>query len=106
MAGIPISSDFDVAIAEPIDSKLKSVSTFADLANTPFPYEGMQRLVEDENIIYYLKTDLTTWENTINSSVIGEPTGADSVKNMVSLTQSEYDVGTPVLTTLYIITDA
>jgi hypothetical protein len=44
--------------------------------------------------------------NTINSSVTGEPTGSDQVLNVVSLTQAEYDAGTPVSTTFYIITDA
>jgi len=42
--------------------------------------------------------------NTIDSSVSGEPTGSDQVLNLVSLTQAEYDAGTPVATTLYIIT--
>lgn len=42
--------------------------------------------------------------NTIDSSVSGEPTGSDQVINVVSLTQAEYDAGTPVATTLYIIT--
>jgi hypothetical protein len=43
--------------------------------------------------------------NTINTTVTGEPTGTDLVLNVVSLTQAEYDAGTPVSTTLYIITD-
>ena len=62
--GIPISAKFDVAIAEPLDSKLESVSTFSELASTPFPYKGMQKLVEDEGVngvIYYLGKDLVTW---------------------------------------------
>jgi len=42
--------------------------------------------------------------NTIDSSVSGEPTGSDQVLNVVSLTQAEYDAGTPVATTFYIIT--
>jgi hypothetical protein len=42
--------------------------------------------------------------NTINSSVTGEPTGSDVVLNIVSLTQAEYDAGTPVSTTFYVIT--
>jgi len=44
--------------------------------------------------------------NTINSEVIGEPTGSDVVLNVVSLTQAEYNAGTPVATTFYVITDA
>ena len=68
--GIPISAKFDVAIAEPFDSKLESVSTFSELASTPFPYKGMQKLVEDEGdngVIYVLGTDLVTWSNSSNS---------------------------------------
>ena len=42
--------------------------------------------------------------NTIDSAVAGEPTGSDVVLNVVSLTQAEYDAGTPVATTFYIIT--
>ena len=42
----------------------------------------------------------------VKSSTTGEPTGSDSVLNMVSLTQAEYDAGTPLATTLYVITDA
>jgi hypothetical protein len=41
--------------------------------------------------------------NTINSTTISEPTGSDLVYNVVSLTQSEYDAGSPVATTFYII---
>jgi len=44
--------------------------------------------------------------NTINSKTTGEPTGSDLVLNVVSLTQAEYDAGTPIATTLYLITDA
>jgi hypothetical protein len=42
--------------------------------------------------------------NTIDSIVSGEPTGSDQVINVVSLTQAEYDGGTKVATTFYIIT--
>jgi len=41
--------------------------------------------------------------NTVNSSVTGEPTGSDVVLNIVSLTQAEYDAGTKIATTFYII---
>ncbi len=44
--------------------------------------------------------------NTINTDTAGEPAGADLVLNVVSLTQAEYDAGTPVSTTFYLITDA
>jgi|11BtaG_2_1085332.scaffolds.fasta_scaffold56410_2 hypothetical protein len=41
--------------------------------------------------------------NTINSTTTGELTGSDVITNIVSLTQAEYDAGTPISTTLYII---
>tara|TARA_R110000751_G_scaffold217767_1_gene320738 strand:- start:275 stop:610 length:336 start_codon:yes stop_codon:yes gene_type:complete len=41
--------------------------------------------------------------NTINSTTTSEPTGSDLVYNVVSLTQAEYDAGTPVATTFYLI---
>ena len=37
----------------------------------------------------------------LDSTTAGEPTGSDQVFNVVSLTQAEYDAGTPVATTLY-----
>ena len=40
------------------------------------------------------------------SSTTGEPSGSDSIANIVSLTQAEYDAGLISQTTLYIITDA
>ena len=41
--------------------------------------------------------------NTVNSSTTGEPTGSDAILNIVSLTQAEYDAGTKIATTLYVI---
>ncbi len=43
-------------------------------------------------------------EDQVTSVTTGEPSGSDQVINIVSLTQAEYDAGTPVATTLYIIT--
>ena len=44
--------------------------------------------------------------NAIDSVTTGEPTGSDAVLNVVSLTSAEFAAGTPVATTLYLITDA
>ena len=49
-------------------------------------------------------TDLET--NKVNSVIVGEPTGSDVILNAISLTQAEYDAGTPIATTIYNITDA
>jgi len=45
-------------------------------------------------------------ENTINTELEAGMTGEDLVLNVLSLTEAEYDAGTPVATTFYIITDA
>lgn len=61
--------------------------------------------IEADTATNNLKVGVTNEEqNTINTNLTGEPTGSDLVLNVVSLTQAEYDAGTPVATTLYIIT--
>lgn len=50
--------------------------------------------------------NLPSKTEVVNSIISGEPTGSDRVINMVSLTQAEYDAGTPIATTFYLITDA
>ena len=83
--GIALSAKFDVSIAEPLDSKLESVSTFSELASTEFPYKGMQKLVEDEGdngIIYHLGTDLTTWSTSTDEDALkqGDNTLTETLK--------------------------
>ena len=39
----------------------------------------------------------------VSSNVAIEPAGSDAITNIVSLTQAEYDAGTPNPNTLYII---
>lgn len=51
----------------------------------------------------FVDGDKTKLDNAIESDLTGEPTGSDQILNVVSLTQAEYDAGTPVSTTLYII---
>lgn len=52
------------------------------------------------------KAVTTELNKKVSSVLTGEPAGATAIKNMVSLTQAQYDAGTKVATTLYIITDA
>jgi len=53
-----------------------------------------------------LKVGVTNQEeNTINTELEAGMTGEDLVLNVLSLTQAEYDAGTPIATTFYIITD-
>ncbi len=54
-----------------------------------------------------LKVGVTDEEkNTINTELEAGMTGEDLVLNVLSLTEAEYNAGTPVSTTFYIITDA
>jgi hypothetical protein len=57
--------------------------------------------LQDANGVLALTSDIT-----INSKTISEPSGSNQVTNIVSLTQAEYNSGTPISTTFYIITDA
>jgi len=43
---------------------------------------------------------------SVLSTTVGEPAGSDTIRNIVSLTKAEYDAGSPVLDTHYLITDA
>lgn len=45
----------------------------------------------------------TQLSGKVNSTTVGEPSGSDTVSNIVSLTQAEYDAGTPVAGTVYYI---
>ena len=42
-------------------------------------------------------------DTKVGSLTTGEPSGSDTVTNIVSLTQAEYDAGTPVAGTFYVI---
>lgn len=50
--------------------------------------------------------DFSEVTDAVGSTTTGEPTGSDSVNNIVSLTQAEYDAGSKNADTVYIITDA
>ena len=55
---------------------------------------------------YVTDAEISKIASSVNSKTAGEPTGSDVVLNTVSLTQAEYDLGTPIATTFYLITDA
>ena len=71
---------------------------------------GVNDIVGNLNGEYYKKVDNNQAGSPITDYVsndtTGEPSGSDSVIKMVSLTQAEYDAGTPNATTFYVITDA
>jgi len=61
-------------------------------------------LIQDN--IEVLELAVTEIENNkVNTVLTDEPSGSDKVANIVSLTQAEYDAGTPISTTFYIIKD-
>lgn len=70
--------------------------------------DGAAAVTLNTNDTLRIKSDDANWNsfNPVNSTTAGEPTGSDQVLNIVTLTQAEYDAGTPVSGTLYIITDA
>jgi hypothetical protein len=74
-----------------------------DIFREPNPLLGVVSTVGFSNDYDDLdnKPDLS---GKVNSIVANEPTGSDKVVNIVSLTQAEYDAGTPVDDTFYIIT--
>lgn len=61
---------------------------------------------DGDKVVYYFITRDVNTSTYVRTETVGEPSGSDQVLNIVSLTQAEYDAGTPVATTLYIITDA
>ena len=67
---------------------------------------GGLQLVHDTSMNLVTPTVLINAGTVIVSDLTGEPSGSDKVLNVVSLTQAEYDAGTPVATTIYNITDA
>ncbi len=50
-----------------------------------------------------IETDI---DGKVSSLTDNEPTGSNVIFNVVSLTQADYDAGTPIATTFYLITDA
>jgi len=79
--------------------------TASDVVMT-FPTPTEIGALQSGDNVSELVNDANYETNTINSTTTGEPTGSDVVLNVVSLTQAEYDAGTPIITTFYIITDA
>jgi len=72
-----------------------------DLIDTPNSYVGKAGQVQIMNV------DENEWEftNTVNTELESGMSGEDLVFNILSLTQAEYDAGTPIATTFYIITN-
>ena len=105
-------ADIRVVIQKPLVGAVGGVQTVSGdgVDNTDpqnpilsFPNTSEVTATTDKN--YVTDIEKTKINSSVNSTTIGEPIGSDVVLNTVSLTQSEYDAGTPIATTFYIITD-
>jgi len=68
--------------------------------------DNVNNITINQNEIDELELAVTEIENNkVNTVLTDEPSGSDKVANIVSLTQAEYDAGTPISTTFYIIKD-
>ena len=126
MADFTVSSDIDSLLQSSSNSAARSnlgLGTAATTASTAYataaqgatadsaqqpPFEGPfvdgDKTNLNNNTLKLAGIEAGAEVNTINTALAGEPTGSDLVLNAVSLTQAEYDAGTPVATTFYIIT--
>jgi len=86
-----------------IDRSAFNLNTFGDFDGLRFVLNSFDGFIDRIQINESDNLDNSTYVRTETN---GEPTGSDQVFNVVSLTQAEYDAGTPVATTFYIITDA
>ncbi len=77
-----------------------------DPTNPVLSFPNTSEVSETTDKNYVTDAEQVKISSSVNSTTTGEPTGSDVVLNTVSLTQAEYDAGTPIATTLYIITDA
>lgn len=99
--------DFTVATnVATIDAGVVGSSKITDNSIQEIDLEVTNSPTNNYALTYDSSTLGFTWEPVLYSTTVGEPTGSDRVLNIVSLTQAEYDAGTPVAGTYYLITDA
>ncbi len=99
-------------IAQAIFIPSRGTTTNGSIATTPIGYtpedtaNKQDSLATDGTGVKYATVDAINASNLnkVSTNLTGEPSGSDKVVNMVSLTQAEYDAGTPVSTTFYAIT--
>ena len=102
-----------VVIQKPVNSSSLGVQTVTgngvdntDPQNPILSFPDTSEVTETTDKKYVTDAEISKIASSVNSKTAGEPTGSDVVLNTVSLTQAEYDLGTPIATTFYIITDA
>ena len=98
-------------IAQAIFIPSRGTTTNGSIATTPIGYtpeniaNKQDSLATDGTGIKYATVDAINASNLnkVSTNLTGEPSGSDKLVNMISLTQAEYDAGTPISTTFYII---
>ena len=98
-------------IAQAIFIPSRGTTTNGSIATTPIGYtpeniaNKQDSLATDGTGIKYATVDTINASNLnkVSTNLTGEPSGSNKLVNMISLTQAEYDAGTPVSTTFYII---
>jgi len=121
MADLTVSTDIDTLLQSASNSAARSnlgLGTAATTASTAYATAAQGTTADSSlqpadinttvqgysaNLANWSGIDVAIFDNVVFSKTAAEPTGSDQVFNVVSLTQAEYDAGTPVATTFYII---
>ena len=108
LGNVDNTSDADKPISNATQTALDDKASDADLTTL-----GSEVSINTQNILLTdarvtaNEGDIQTLQNNkVSSNTTGEPTGSGVVPNIVKVTQAEYDAGTPITTTFYVITDA
>ena len=122
MADLTVSTDIDTLLQSSSNSAARSnlgLGTAATTASTAYATAAQGTTADSSlqpaainttvqgysaNLANWSGIDVAIFDDVVFSKTAAEPTGSDQVFNVVSLTQAEYDAGTPVATTFYIIT--
>ena len=121
MADLTVSTDIDTLLQSSSNSAARSnlgLGTAATTASTAYATAAQGTTADSSlqpaainttvqgysaNLANWSGIDVAIFDDVVFSKTAAEPTGSNQVFNVVSLTQAEYDAGTPVATTFYII---
>ena len=121
MADFTVSSDIDTLLQSANNATARTnlgLGTAATTASTAYATSAQGTTADSSlqpaainttvqgysaNLAAWSGIDVAILDDVVFTKTAAEPTGSDQVVNVVSLTQAEYDAGTPVATTFYII---
>ena len=121
MADFTVSSDIDTLLQSANNATARTnlgLGTAATTASTAYATAAQGTTADSSlqpaaintavqgysaNLAAWSGIDVAILDDVVFTKTAAEPTGSDQVVNVVSLTQAEYDAGTPVATTFYII---